>query len=230
MTTLQAAIFDLDGLLIDSEPLWRRLEREVFAEVGVMLSEDDCRSTIGLRCDAVVSKWYEAYPWPSISPAEVQQRIEDRVCAVIRSEGQALAGVHHALEVVRDLGLLLAVASSSPASIIDAALERLEIGHLFPVRCSAAELAQGKPHPAVYLNAARTLEVSPASCVAFEDSMPGIESALAAGMKAIAIPDPAVEQGPFHARNVCVLPSLAELTHAVIMTLTAPGHKLSPDP
>jgi sugar-phosphatase len=213
---LRAAIFDLDGLLIDSEPIWRRVEREVFAEVGVALSDDDCRSTIGLRCDAVVARWYGERPWSGATAEEVQQRIESGVCELIRAEGQPLPGIENALRVVRAAGLGLAVASSSPPAIIDAALERLAVGDRFPVRCSAAGLREGKPHPEVYLNAAEALGVMPSRCLAFEDSLPGVDAALAAGMRVVAVPDPAVDPAPFEARSALVLASLADLTTATL--------------
>ncbi len=188
-TSLRAAIFDLDGLLVDSEPLWRQAEREVFAEVGLVLSDDDCRSTMGMRCDAVVTLWYQKSPWPDVPPAEVQCRIEARVLALMRSQGQAMPGVAYALDLAEGIGCRLAVASSSSPVLIDGALERLGFFKRFAARCSAFDEKQGKPHPAVFLAAARQLGVDPRTCLAFEDSPPGVESAHRAGMRVVAVPD-----------------------------------------
>ena len=208
----KAAIFDLDGLLVDSEPLWRQAEREVFAEVGLILSDDDCRSTMGMRCDVVVALWYRKNPWPKVSTAEVQRRIEARVLTLMRTQGQAMPGVEHALELVESTGCMMAVASSSSSALIDGALERLGILDRFPSRCSAFDDRYGKPHPAVFLTAARRLGVDPLECVAFEDSPPGIESARRAGMRVIAVPD-AEHRGHSGFNNAdVVLESLANLT------------------
>ena len=175
---------------MDSEPLWRRAEREVFAGVGLELSDDDCRSTMGMRCDAVVALWYRRRPWPEVSPAEVQNRIEARVLTLMRTEGEAMPGVEHALDLVEGIGLELAVASSSSPQLIDGALERLGILSRFLARCSAFDERHGKPDPAVFLTAARCLGVEPRACLAFEDSPPGVQSARRAGMSVIAVPDP----------------------------------------
>ncbi len=207
----RAAIFDLDGLLVDSEPLWRQAEREVFAEVGLELTDDDCRSTMGMRCDAVVALWYQTSPWPNASPAEVQNRIEARVLALMRAQGEAMPGVEHALDLVESAGCLLAVASSSSPMLIDGALERLGILGRFAARCSAFDEQRGKPDPAVYLSAARKLGVDPRTCLAFEDSPPGVESARGAGMRVVAVPDAEHRDHPGFDDADVVLDSLAAL-------------------
>lgn len=208
---LKAAIFDLDGLLVDSEPLWRQGEREVFAEIGLMLSDDDCRSTMGMRCDAVVALWYQRCPWPNESPDEVQKRIEARVLALMRAQGQAMPGVGHALDLVESIGCRLAVASSSNQMLIDGALERLGILDRFQARCTAFDEEYGKPHPAVFLAAARQLGVDPRTCIAFEDSPPGVESARRAGMKVVAVPDAEHQEHPGFDGADIVLESLVDL-------------------
>lgn len=207
----RAAVFDLDGLLVNSEPLWRQAEREVFAEVGLELTDDDCRSTMGMRCDAVVALWYQKNPWPNDSPAEVQRRIEARVLALMRAQGEAMPGVGHALDLVENTGCRLAVASSSSPVLIDGALERLGILDRFAARCSAFDEKHGKPHPAVFLTAARQLGVDPRTCLAFEDSPPGVESARGAGMRVVAVPDAEHRGHPGFDDADVVLESLADL-------------------
>jgi sugar-phosphatase len=208
----KAAIFDLDGLLVDSEPLWRRAEREIFAEIGLDLSDDDCRSTMGLRCDEVVALWFRRRPWKDdVSPAEVQRRIEERVLSLMRTEGEALPGVDHVLGLVEEAGYKLAVASSSCSALIDAALERLGLIDRFPIRCSAFDDECGKPHPAVFLRAARDLGVEPGNCMVFEDSVAGVEAARRAGMRVIAVPDPDHRDDPAFLEADVVLESLCDL-------------------
>lgn len=206
-----AVIFDLDGLLIDSEPLWRSVEREVFAEVGVELSEADCRTTTGLRCDLVVAHWFERRPWSGPGTAEVQRRIEERMRDRIQREGRPLPGAVEAVGRVAAAGLRLAVASSSDRRLIDAALQRLGLDRVIRVRCSAVDEAAPKPAPDVYLRAAAALGLAPANCLAVEDSAPGVAAALAAGMRVVAVPDPEHRCDPGIRRAHRVLDSLDEL-------------------
>ena len=185
----KAAIFDMDGLLIDSEPLWHRAEITVFATVGLYLTSEQCRETTGVRIDDVVRIRYRQKPWDNKSVEQVEREIMAEVEHLAVTEGRALPGVHAVLDGFAAQGVPMAVASSSPESMIAAVLKRLDIERYFSVLCSAAHEEHGKPHPAVYLSTARQLGVAPKYCVAFEDSIPGVQSAHAAGMTVIAVPD-----------------------------------------
>lgn len=218
---MEAAILDLDGLLINSEPLWRRAEREVFGSVGLALTDDDCRRTTGLRCDAVVAYWFERRPWSGPSQAEVQRRLDARVLELVRTESRPMPGVDAALGVLEGAGLRLAVASSSTPELIDAALERFGLDRRIPVRCSSYDEPAGKPDPAVYLTAARKLGVEPARCLAVEDSAPGVEAAWRAGMAVVAVPDPEQHGLAGFDRADVVLGSLGEVTGDVLRAVAA---------
>ncbi len=124
-----------------------------------------------------------------------------------------MPGVQHAIDLVEETGLRLAVASSSSLTLIDGALQRLEILHRFAVRCSAFDEAHGKPDPAVFLTAAEKLGVNPQNCVAFEDSVHGVQSARRAGMRVIAVPDEEHRNDSGFAEADVVLKTLADLTH-----------------
>lgn len=219
MLAVRAAILDLDGLLIDSEPLWRRTEQEVFATVGLELDDADCRRTTGLRTDALVDYWFQRQPWPGPSPVEIGRRLEARVLELVRAEGAAMPGATACLDLLEAAGLALAVASSSPLAIIDAALGRLGFGHRIRLRCTSLDEAAGKPDPAVYLTAARRLGVVPAVCLAFEDSAPGVAAAHAAGMRVVAVPDPAARTDPAFAAADLVLSSLEQLSRGHLAAL-----------
>jgi len=185
---LEAVIFDMDGLLIDSEPLWIRAEIEVFGAVGVRLGEDDCALTKGLRVDDVVAFWHQRKGFANATPADVEARLVTRVAELIASEGRALPGIATALAAARSGGRKIALASSSTPPIIAAALGRLGLATAFDVVQSAATEAYGKPHPGVFLETASRLGVAPLACVVIEDSMTGVIAAKAARMRCLAVP------------------------------------------
>ena len=166
-----AAIFDLDGLLIDSEPLWQQAEIECFAAVGVHLTPEQAQETLGLRSDEVVCLRFDEYGWDEEAhPLEqVEERIIDRVVELIAEQARPMDGVYKALDFVQAKGLRLAVASSSRRRVIRAALEALGIDDRFELVHSAELELLGKPHPGVYLTTARKLDLLPATCIAFEE-------------------------------------------------------------
>ncbi len=185
---LEAVIFDMDGLLIDSEPLWIRAEIEVFGRHGVLLAEEDCTLTKGLRVDDVVAYWHQRKAFTNATPAEVESHLVTRVAELIAAEGRALPGIATALAAARAGGRKIALASSSTPPIITAALSRLGLSTAFDVVHSAATEAYGKPHPAVFLATATRLGVSPLACIVIEDSMTGVVAAKAARMRCVAVP------------------------------------------
>jgi sugar-phosphatase len=196
VSTVVATIFDMDGLLIDTEPIWRRSEIEVFGELGLHLTDEQCMQTMGVRVAEIVELWYSRHPWEGPTCEEVTRRIYASVIEHVQSEGEPMPGVLNALRIVHDRGMPCAVASSSSEILIRAVIERLEIGRYIQVVCSADDEAEGKPHPAVYVTAARRLGVAPEQCVAFEDSPNGVLSAKAAGMLCIVVPDPYLATDP----------------------------------
>lgn len=210
-----AVIFDMDGVLIDSEPLWRRAEIEVFGAVGIALTEADCMRTTGLRIDEVVAFWQRQRTWAGPTAVAVAQGIVTRVVELVQQQGEPLPGAFPALDFFAARGLPLGLASSSPRRLIDAVLARLGIGPRFAAVHSAEGEALGKPDPAVYLHAAEQLGHHPARCVAIEDSIPGVLAAKAAGMGCIAVPAPEHRSDPRLAAADVVLGSLLELDDAV---------------
>ncbi|MES2642999.1 MAG: hexitol phosphatase HxpB [Myxococcota bacterium] len=206
----QAVIFDMDGVLVDSEPLWHLAEIEAFGAVGVALVTADCLETTGLRIDAVVDYWYARHPWPDRPREGVAADIVGRMVRLLGERAVAMPGAVEAVRFLRGQGLPLAVASSSPRVLIDAVVARLGLADAFTVLRSAEHEAHGKPHPAVYLATAAALGVDPRACVAIEDSGNGIRSAVAAGMFTIAVPDQPVAPEALAAASV-VLGSLLEL-------------------
>jgi len=187
---MRGAVFDMDGLLIDSEPLWRRAEQAAFARVGIELTDEMCRETMGLRSDEVVALWHRRRPWSGVSPDEVLDDLEGRVAALIRSQGRALPGVRRTIDELQSAGMRMALATSSAPHLIRTVLSTLGLVDAFDTVCSAADEERGKPDPAVYNTAVRDLGLPPSECVAFEDSVAGVQSASAAGLRVIAVPAP----------------------------------------
>jgi mannitol-1-/sugar-/sorbitol-6-/2-deoxyglucose-6-phosphatase len=219
---LRAVVFDMDGLLIDSEPLWVRAEIEVFGSVGVVLAEEDCARTKGLRTDDVIAYWLAARPWHSPSPAKVEATLIARVAELVRAEGRALPGVASAIAAARAVAPKIAVASSSPLLIIEAALARLGLTETFDVVCSAQHEPYGKPHPAIFLTTAKKLDVSPLDCVVIEDSLTGVVAAKAARAACIAVPVDHPKHDPRFAIADAVVGSLEDVT-AALLTSSAGG-------
>ena len=216
-----AVVLDMDGLLIDTEPVWRTAEKEVFAELGVELTQADLLDTTGVRVDEMAAAFLSRRPPsadpPGPSPAEVAARITDLVVDYVRRAGEAMPGVPEAIALFERSGLRLAIASSSPERLIDAVCARLKLD--IDIRCSALDEPRGKPAPDVYLAAARRLRLTPARCLAVEDSPAGVVAAKAAGMTCVAVPDPLLSGDPRYRRADLVLASLSELTGPLLRTL-----------
>ncbi len=194
--------------MIDSEPLWRRAEKEVFRSVGITLTKEMCLGTMGLRLDEVVAYWHQRFPWAVKSLSQVEEEILLVMHKLIAEEGRALRGVHETLARLQGADLMLAIASSSPFRLIEAVVDKLGIRSFFQTLCSADEDGFGKPDPAVYLRTADRLAVDPHECLVFEDSLLGVRSAKSAGMTVIAVPapdqynDPGFNEADFKVRSL----------------------------
>jgi sugar-phosphatase len=205
----------MDGLLIDTEPVWRSAEKEVFADLGIELTEADLLDSTGVRIDELAAV---RLPLDGPGPAEVADRITNQVVDYVKRAGEPMPGVPEAIALFGRSDLRLAIASSSPKRLIDAVCTRLRLVDI-DVRCSALDEAHGKPAPDVYLAAARRLGLSPARCLALEDSPSGVLAAKDAGMTCVAVPDPLLTGDPRYRRADLVLPSLTELTEPLLRSL-----------
>jgi len=216
----------MDGLLIDSEPVWRAAEAEVFADLGVHLSEQELLDSTGQPAEDLIPLWRQRQPPgdrdPALTDAQIADQITDRVIAYVRAEGEPMAGVTAAIALFAQHGLALAIASSSSRRLIDAVCDRLGLRDI-EVRCSGADEARGKPAPDVYLTAARRLALLPAQCLAIEDSPNGVLAATSAGMRCVAVPDPLLAADPRFKAADLVLVSLTALDRSVLRRLGARG-------
>ncbi|MDI7386921.1 hexitol phosphatase HxpB [Cronobacter dublinensis] len=184
-----AAIFDMDGLLIDSEPLWDQAELEVMATLGVDTSRlHELPDTLGLRIDLVVELWFAQQPWNGPSVAEVTQRIITRAMTLVEEKRPLLPGVADAIALCKAQGLKVGLASASPLHMLERVLTLFGLRESFDALASAEHLPYSKPHPQVYLDAAAKLGVDPLCCVTLEDSVNGMVATKAARMRSIVVP------------------------------------------
>lgn len=204
----------MDGLLLDSEPLWVEAEIAVFNSVGVPLTKELCRETTGVRLDRVVRHWHQKYPWHEEPLESVEARVLEDVSRRILEHGRLMPGVSETIAALRAEHYVLAVASSSPLQLMRTALAKLEVIDCFSVLHSAEFEDNGKPDPAVYHSAIALLGADPEHCIAFEDSVIGVRAARAAGARVVAVPDPADISNPGFAVADVVLPSLTEFSLA----------------
>jgi sugar-phosphatase len=209
--SVQAVIFDMDGLLLDSEDFWQQAEFEMFSSLGVPLQPKDTHKTLGWRCDDVVRYWYQQAPWQTPTQAEVADTIIDRVIALIVSRGRLLPGAEQALQLCQAAGLPIALATSSNHKMMLAVLQHFGLAPYFQATCSAEFLPHAKPHPQVYLNAAAALGVAPEHCLALEDSVTGVIAAKAARMRCFAVPDAVHQADGRYAIADKILRSLTQL-------------------
>ena len=218
---VEAIIFDLDGLLIDSEPLWRQAEIEVFGRLGLHLTEQDVRQTMGLRIDDAVRHWFDRFPWEGPSPVAVERAVTARVAELVTERGEPMPGALEAVELCGRLALPVAVCSGSYAVVIAAALRRLDLESSVAVWHSAEWEPLGKPHPGAYLSTAAKLGVDPTGCLAVEDSFNGAISAKAARMRVVAVPEPSAASSGRWGFCDAVLGSLEGFDEALLRSLEA---------
>ncbi|WP_313162121.1 hexitol phosphatase HxpB [Kosakonia cowanii] len=213
-----AAIFDMDGLLIDSEPLWDRAELEVISSLGVDITRrGELPDTLGLRIDMVVDLWYAQQPWSGPSRQEVTARIIERAIALVEAERPLLPGVREALALCKAKGLRVGLASASPLHMLEKVLAMFDLRDSFDALASAESLPYSKPHPQVYLDCAAKLGVDPLACVALEDSVNGMIASKAARMRSIVVPDEEHRADPRYVLANVKLDSLQQLTAAHLL-------------
>jgi len=188
----------MDGLLIDSEPLWQEAEMNVFSSVWLVLTQRQTLETTGLRVDEVAGYWFQRFPWDESikTRAQVSQDIVEEVKVLIREKWEAKAGVWKILELLWQKWLPMAIASSSEYSIIHTVVEKFSIEKYFTLIYSAEEEKYGKPHPGVYISACEKLWISPENTITFEDSFNGILSAKSAKITCIAVPEEVNKDNP----------------------------------
>ena len=227
--TVEAVVFDLDGVLVDSEHVWDEVREALARERGGRWHERAQADMMGMS-----STEWSRYMHDVIGLRDSPEQINDQVVARILSRYESgVPQLDGAAEAVERLGrdFRLGLASSSNRPVIDAVLRETGLARLFEVTVSSEEVARGKPAPDVYLEAARRLGLEPGLCAAVEDSTNGIASAHAAGMRVLAVPNPRYPpSAEALAKANAVLGSLDDLTTEVVSGMEAPGPPTSSPP
>lgn len=185
---LNTAIFDMDGLLIDSEPLWNDAADEVFQRYGFRLTAAHHITTTGMRTKEVIEWWFRQFNIPPEHADAAEEAIIQLVVSKVAAKGKAMQGLGHIFNFFISRNFKIGLATSSPKPLIDVVVDKLGIGKYLQAIASASALPYGKPHPQVYLNCAEQLNSSPLECICFEDSFTGMIAAKAARMKCVVVP------------------------------------------
>ncbi len=186
--TIKAVIFDMDGLLVDSEPIWAIAETAMLEARGLQRDHEIQQRLIGMRSSDFIAGMRDGYGLTEPIEA-IQAEIMEHMVSLISIEVLARPGAPELLAYLEQQHVPCAIASSSPKRVINAVVDGQNWGHYFQARVSGDEVPEGKPAPDVYLEAARRLGVDPSDCLALEDSVNGARAAVAANMLTYAIPD-----------------------------------------
>jgi len=204
-------VFDLDGVLVDTEHVWDEVREQLVADWGGRYGPDAQQAMMGMS-STEWSRYMQEELGLAQSPAEISDEVVRRMLVRYDEELPVVDGAKEAVESLAGRGHRLAVASSSNRPLIDGVLQAMGLADRFAATVSSEEVARGKPAPDVYLEAARRLRAGPASCVAVEDSANGIRAARAAGMRVLAYPNrrypPPAEALALADRVLCALTEL----------------------
>jgi HAD superfamily hydrolase (TIGR01509 family) len=208
---IRALIFDMDGLLVDSEPLAAEAMTEFLARFGKKRQPNIQRQMLGRRLPEAVAICQEGYGLPGSLEELIELYATMRLDA-LRGKVKALAGAHEAIAFGQRASLPMAIATSGMRAHADLSLAETGLSGNFLVEVTGDEVERGKPAPDLFLTAASKLGVDPAYCVVFEDSLLGVEAALAAGMRVIAVPTP---QNEGRAREIGATVVVSDLHEAI---------------
>jgi sugar-phosphatase len=206
-----AVIFDMDGLLVDSEPLWKIAEKQIFGKYGLVLTDEQLRQVMGFRLSEVVAYWYHYQPWPEPNFKQVEQDIIRMMQELITSHAQALPGVIDLIQFLAQSKKRMAIASSSHLVLIEAVVQKLGILENFELLYSAQFEKYGKPHPGIFIETCNRMQVDPTKCVIIEDSVNEVIAAKAARSFCIAVPELALQKDARYAIADAKLQTLEEI-------------------
>lgn len=214
---VKAVIFDMDGIMIDSEPLWEKTERIMLGRKGIEYNPIYRDKIVGLNQNDSGKLLRETFNLPETVEEIIAGRIEI-LLGLYETELELVPRLLPLLKELGESGLLLALASSSPIEVINFVLDTFSIGKYFTVVVSGDTVPLGKPHPGIYLHTANNLGIEPSECVVIEDSINGVKSAKRAGMICLAVPDKRLSLKEFQIADL-IVDSLNEVSLEVIKNL-----------
>lgn len=214
---IRAVIFDMDGVMIDSEPIWEKTERILLGRRGMDYNPTYRDKIVGLNQNDSGELLKETFGLPETVREIINERIEI-LLGLYEKELVIVPGLLPLLKKLKEKGYLLAVASSSPYRVIKFVLDKFSLHYFFRVVVSGDFVELGKPNPDIYLHTAKELGATPAECIVIEDSINGLKSAKAAGMLCIAVPDKRLNQKEFRIADL-VMERLEEINLAEIESL-----------
>ena len=186
---ITTVLFDMDGLLLDTEPLWGVSMLRVAGKHKIPITSGRFKDTTGLRIYEVTEHWAQHFPWEGSTAKEVADEILEDIIAESKKNGTVLKGVEVALKLLKKHKYKIGLASSSPKHMIDALVDHFGLTHYFDEITSADAVEMGKPHPGVFLHCAKALGSKFNECLVLEDSVNGMIAGKAARMKVIVVPD-----------------------------------------
>jgi sugar-phosphatase len=189
-------IFDMDGVLIDSEPWWNVALRNGFRLVDLEMSDEMCEETMGARLNEVIEYRIRKHAIDPGLAGMLEEKILDEIIHLVNTKATILPGVIETINMLKEEGYSLAIASSSPHRLINAVLDKIHCREHFDGIFSAQDDKLGKPNPAVYIRCAESIGFDPSQCVVIEDSVNGMIAAKAAKMRVIVVPDPKMYHDP----------------------------------
>lgn len=181
---IKAIIFDMDGVIVDSEQIWDDSEKLVFSRYGIEVTEHDQRTTRNMNMRQVSEYWSQKATMP-FSLEDAEQKVIEQVCQQIRFRPQAMLGALNLLQQIDTLNIPIGLATNAPKPVCNTVLQCLEIESYFKSIQTADDVTYTKPHPEIYLKSADNLQVQPQHCLVFEDSPTGVKAAHDAGMQVI---------------------------------------------
>jgi HAD superfamily hydrolase (TIGR01509 family) len=228
--TTPAVVFDMDGVLVDSEPLWMRARKDLVHAGGGRWHADAETAMMGVSSGVWSAYMRDRLELQHYTPEQIRTDVLDRMVALYRKDVPLLPGARAAVDAAASRWPI-AIASGSDRVLLDTVLSTTGLGRCFAATVAGDEVSEGKPHPMIYDMACRRLGADPRQCVAVEDSGAGISSALAAGLKVVAVPRPGFAPKPeILARATVVLPDLTGLDADRVAAVMAHAPPDSADP
>jgi len=217
---INTVLYDMDGLLLDTEPLWGESMLGIAEKHNIPITRERFKETRGLRIYEVTDYWSMKYPWTGSTSLEVAEEILDDIISRSKEKGRVLPGVEKSLQLLKQNGFKVGLASSSPLRMIDDLVTHFGIKQYFDIITSADAVEMGKPHPAVFLHCAASLGSNPLECAVLEDSVNGMVAGIAARMKVIVVPDSVHFDDPRFTLADAKLKSLEDLEMNLIKSIS----------